>query len=194
MTSAPALAALLALLVAGGLGFPVPEDVTLVGAGLLARRSTVPLWQPIAAGVVGVCVADWILFLAGRRYGSAAVAHPRFARLVPREHLATVEDLVRRRGAWAVFVARFVLGTRIATFLSAGTFGMAVPAFAVAEAAGTLIFVSGMVTLGYLFAHQAERIVADVGHAEHWLVLAGLVAIGLCWALRAAAGGPAAWS
>jgi len=51
-----------------------------------------------------------------------------------------------------------------------------------------------MVTLGYLFAHQAERIVADVGHAEHWLVLAGLVAIGLCWALRAAAGGPAARS
>jgi membrane protein DedA with SNARE-associated domain len=188
VTPALALAGLLVLLVAGGVGFPIPEDVTLVGAGLLARRGTVTLWQAIAVGMAGVCAADWLVFLVGRRYGSAAMAHPRLARLLAREHLATVEALVRRRGAWAVFLARFVLGTRIATFLSAGTFGMALPAFAIAEALGTALFVPAMVTLGYLFAHQAEQLVADVGHAEHWLLLVGLAALGVCWALRSAAG------
>jgi membrane protein DedA with SNARE-associated domain len=190
VTSWAALAGLLVLVVAGGVGFPIPEDMTLVGGGLLARRDNGALWPVIAVGGVGVCAADWILFLAGRRYGTAVMGHPRLARVLAREHLAAVEDLVRRRGAWAVFLARFVLGTRIATFVSAGTFGMALPVFALAEAAGTAIFVSAMVTLGYVFADQAERVVAEVGHAEHWLVLAGLLAIGLCWALRSATGWP----
>jgi membrane protein DedA with SNARE-associated domain len=188
VTAWAALAGLLALVVAGGVGFPVPEDVTLVGGGLLARRGDVPLWQVIAVGSAGVSAADWLLFLTGRRCGNAALGHPRLARLLAREHVAAVEALVRRRGAWAVFLARFVLGTRIATFVSAGTFGMSLPAFALADATGTAIFVPAMATLGYVFAHQAEQVVADVGHAEHWLVLAGLLALGLCWALRAAAG------
>jgi membrane protein DedA with SNARE-associated domain len=49
------------------------------------------------------------------------------------------------------------------------------------------LFVSALVTLGYLFAHQAERALAEVGRAEHWLVLAGLVALALWVVLRALA-------
>ena len=177
MTALVALASLFVLLVAGGVGFPIPEDVTLVGGGLLVRSGSVAMWQVLAVGIAAVCLADWILYLAGRRYGAGVVRHPTIARVVRRERVETVEALVRRRGAWAVFLARFIFGTRIATFLSAGTFGVPAPAFAVAEAAGTTLFVSAMVTLGYLFAHQAERVAAEVGHAEHWLVLGGLAAI-----------------
>jgi membrane protein DedA with SNARE-associated domain len=183
-----ALAGLLALLVGGGVGFPVPEDVTLVGAGLLARTGTIFWWQAVAVGVAGVCTADWIVYLTGRRYGMAVLTHPVVARVVRGEHLATVEDLVRRRGAWAVFAARFVLGTRMATFVSAGAFRMPLATFAIAEGVGTLLFVSLVVTLGYLFAHQTERILAGVGRAEHWLVLGGsglLIATLLGRAVRA---------
>jgi membrane protein DedA with SNARE-associated domain len=190
-----ALAGLLALLVGGGVGFPVPEDVTLVGAGVLARTGTIAWWQAVAVGVAGVCTADWMIYLAGRRYGMAVLIHPVVARVVRGEHLATVEDLVRRRGAWAVFAARFVLGTRMATFVSAGAFRMPLAAFAIAEGVGTLLFVSLVVTLGYLFAHQAEHILAGVGRAEHWLVLGGsglLILALLARTLRArwAAGSP----
>jgi len=171
------LAGLFVLLVAGGVGFPLPEDVTLVGSGLLARGGSVAMWQVVAVGVAAICLADWILYLAGRRYGADVVRHPLLARVLRREHVDAVEALVRRRGAWGVFLARFVFGTRIATFLSAGTFGVPAPAFAVAEGTGAVLFVSATVTLGYLFAHQAERVAAEVGRAEHWLVLGGLAAI-----------------
>jgi membrane protein DedA with SNARE-associated domain len=177
VTTLVTLASLFVLLVAGGVGFPLPEDVTLVGSGLLARSGSVAMWQVAAVGVAAVCLADWILYLAGRRYGAGVVRHPMFARVLRREHVDAVEALVRRHGAWGVFLARFVLGTRIATFLSAGTFGVPAPAFAVAEGAGAVLFVSAMVTLGYLFAHQAARVATEVGHAEHWLVLGGLAAI-----------------
>jgi membrane protein DedA with SNARE-associated domain len=188
VTSLATLGGLLVLLIAGGIGFPVPEDVTLVGAGLLARSGDVTLASAIAVGIAGVCTADWIIYLAGRRYGDDVVHHPWIARLLRREHLAAIEALVERRGAWAVFLARFVLGTRLATFLSAGTFGMPPAVFALAEGAGSVIFASAMVTLGYLFAHQAERIAAEVGRTEHWLVLGGLAALALVLVLRAVAG------
>jgi membrane protein DedA with SNARE-associated domain len=188
MSGPATLAGLFALLVAGGVGFPVPEDVTLVGSGVLARSGGVPFGAVVAVGIAGVCTADWILYLLGRRYGLAVTSHPLVARVVHPAQLATVEDVVRRRGAVAVFLARFVLGTRMATFLSAGAFGMPAPAFAVAEGAGTALFVTATVTLGHLFAHQALRTMAEVERAEHWLglgVLAALVA-GILWRAVAA--------
>src|SRR5262249_38363817 len=125
------LALVFATLIAGGLGFPIPEDVTLVGSGLLARSGSVALWQGIAVGIVGVCAGDWILYWAGRRYGASMLQHRWIARVVRPDQLATVRDVVQQRGALAVFLARFVLGTRIVTFLSAGAFGMAKLPFAV---------------------------------------------------------------
>ena len=80
-----------------------------------------------------------------------------------------------RHQARAIFFARFVLGTRIVTFLAAGTFGVSAVRFALAEAAGSAIFVPAMATFGYLFADRALRIVHGTGRVEHWLVLGGLI-------------------
>jgi membrane protein DedA with SNARE-associated domain len=80
-----------------------------------------------------------------------------------------------------------VFGARIATFLSAGTFGVSASRFAMADSAGGVLFVSAMVTLGFVFAHEAQRVAAEVGRAEHWILLGGLLALGLGIVLRALA-------
>ncbi len=93
--------------------------------------------------------------------------------------------------ARSVFFARFVFGTRVATFLAAGTFGVSALRFALAEAASALIFVPAMATFGYLFADRALRIVHGAGRGEHWLVLRGLIGLAVYllalrgWAARA---------
>src|SRR5213078_1438035 len=111
-----------------------------------------------------VVCADWIIFLAGRRYGrrrgGRARAAPRSrarsaARLFGAARLDAVRGAVERHGARAVFAARFVLGFRIATFLAAGTFQVPAYRFALAEAAGSAIFVPAMATLGFLFSDRA---------------------------------------
>jgi membrane protein DedA with SNARE-associated domain len=78
-----------------------------------------------------------------------------------------------------------VLGTRVVTFLAAGTFGVSAVRFALAEAAGAVIFVPAMATFGYLFADRALRIAHGAGRVEHWLVLGGLIGLALYLALRA---------
>ncbi len=175
------------VLVGGGIGLPFPEDVTLIGAGVLVEQRILGLREVIAVGIAGVVVADWILYLFGRRYGAALIARPRLARLLGVHRIEGVRAAVLRHGAKAVFLARFMFGFRIITFLSAGMFGVPTARFALAEGAASAIFVPAVVTLGLLFAHQAERVLQDVGRVEHWLVLAGLLGLALFLVFRARA-------
>ncbi len=173
------------VLVGGGIGLPFPEDLTLVGAGVLVQERVLGLRAVLVVGLAGVVAADWILYLFGRRYGAALLARPRFRRVLGVDRIEAVRGAVLRHGATAVFLARFMFGFRIATFLSAGMFGVSAARFALAQATATAIFVPAVVTLGLLFAHQAERVLADVGRIEHWLVLAGLIGLALVAVVRA---------
>lgn len=173
------------LLVAGGIGLPFPEDLTLLAAGALAQPSWLRLAEVVIAGFAGIVTADWILYGIGRRYGEAILRHPHVERLLGVHRIDAVRGAVRRYQARAVFFARFVFGTRVATFLAAGTFGVSALRFALAEAAGALIFVPAMATFGYLFADRARRLAHDAGRVEHWLVLAGMIGLALYFALRA---------
>jgi membrane protein DedA with SNARE-associated domain len=179
------LIGLFLLLVAGGIGLPCPEDLTLLAAGALAQPSWLRLANVVIAGLAGVITGDWILYGFGRRYGEAILEYPRLRRLLGAHRIKAVRETVMRYQARSVFFARFVFGTRVATFLAAGTFGVSALRFALAEAAGSLIFVPTMATFGYLFAERARTIVRGAGRMEHWLVLAGLLGLALYLALRA---------
>jgi membrane protein DedA with SNARE-associated domain len=173
------------LIVIGGVGLPFPEDLTLIAAGALAQPHWLRLAAVMIVGLAGVVAADWILYGLGRRYGEAVLDHPRLRRLLGTHRIHAVRSAVMRYQARSVFFARFVFGTRVATFLAAGTFGVSPLRFALAEAASALIFVPAMATFGYLFADRAKRIMSGAGRVEHWLVLAGLLGLALYLGLRA---------
>ena len=179
------LLGLFLLLVAGGIGFPLPEDLTLLGGGLLAHERVLRLRDVMAIGFLGVVVPDWIIYLVGRRYGHGIVRHPFLARRFGVSRLDAVRQAVQRHGARAVFAARFILGFRIATFFAAGSFHVPALRFAIAEAAAAAIFVPAMVTLGFLFSDQVDRVARNATRVEHWFLLIGLVGLALYLALRA---------
>jgi membrane protein DedA with SNARE-associated domain len=182
---------LFVVLVAGGVGLPIPEDVTLIAAGALAQPGLLRLTHVVLVGFVGVVTADWVLYGLGRCYGAEIVGHPRLERLLGVHRIDAVRGAMMRHQARAIFFARFVLGTRIVTFLAAGTFGVSAVRFALAEVSAAAIFVPAMATFGYLFTDRALRIVHGAGRVEHWLVLGGLVGLALyllalrTWAARA---------
>jgi membrane protein DedA with SNARE-associated domain len=57
---------LFVVLVAGGVGLPFPEDLTLLGAGTLAQPGLLRLTDVVLAGFAGVVTAYWILYGIGR--------------------------------------------------------------------------------------------------------------------------------
>lgn len=181
------LLGVLALLIAGGVGFPIPEDMTLIGAGMLAQQDLLPLAGVLLVGLAGVATADWVLYLTGRRWGPRIVDHPRLGRLLGAERLARARATLERNGVVAVFLARFVFGTRLVTFLSAGAVGVPPLQFAAGEAAGTGLFVPATVTLGWIFSHHADELMADIERFEHRVLLVGLSTLALYLVLRATA-------
>ena len=172
-------------LLGGGLGLPLPEDLTLLAAGAAAHEQKMHLPWLMLVGYLGVSLPDWVIYLAGRRYGQDIVSHPHMARLFSADRLAMVRSAVEHHGARAVFLARFLLGFRIVPFLAAGTFRVPILKFALGEAAGTIIFVPAMITLGYLFADRAERVLQNVTRVQHWLEVLGIVGVALYLGLRA---------
>ncbi|MEY4088934.1 MAG: hypothetical protein RJB55_1205, partial [Verrucomicrobiota bacterium] len=86
------------ILIICGLGLPLPEDIVLVTAGMLAQddgRS----WVPVAVLMwVGVLAGDSIMFLLGRRFGAKLLAWQGTHHLFPPAKQAKVKALFDKHG------------------------------------------------------------------------------------------------
>jgi membrane protein DedA with SNARE-associated domain len=115
------------VLIACGLGLPLPEDVALITGGYLAGKgppigvSSLPAM--ILVGLAGILIGDSIIFRAGATYGEALL-QTRIGRHIPGEKVQRIIGLFERHGAKFIMVARFLPGVRAVTYFVAGTTGV----------------------------------------------------------------------
>lgn len=115
------------ILLACGLGVPLPEDISLILGGFLAHKGAASLPVMMGVGFFGILAGDSLIFLAGRRLGSQvgrSSSSGFFARVVTPEKRAKVEGLFALHGQKIVMVARFLPGVRAVTYFTAGSAGM----------------------------------------------------------------------
>ena len=86
------------ILLACGLGLPIPEDITLFAAGLSAYYGLTNLWVVIFVAYSGVILGDSVIFLLGYIYGRKLTQHWFFHKLLPEERLNAVHKTVSRQG------------------------------------------------------------------------------------------------
>jgi membrane protein DedA with SNARE-associated domain len=161
----------LAYLLIGGLGVPVPEDVALLAAGVLIRNGEVDPILAVVLVLIGVIGGDAMLFFFARRLGPAAYERKLFRRILPPERRAKIEDAYRRYGGRMVFLARHVAGLRAAAFAMAGIAGMRPLRFLLWDAAAAMISVPIVMGLGYLGASHVEHMRAGIAKVEHHVLL-----------------------
>jgi membrane protein DedA with SNARE-associated domain len=115
------------VLIACGLGLPLPEDVALITGGYLAGKGPPvgvgSLWGMIFVGLAGILIGDSIIFRAGATYGEALL-DTRLGRHIPGDKVARIIALFERHGAKFIMVARFLPGVRAVTYFVAGTTGV----------------------------------------------------------------------
>jgi len=115
------------LLVACGLGLPLPEDVALITGGYLAGKGppigvgSLPLM--ILVGLLGILIGDSIIFKAGATYGEALL-QTRLGRHIPGEKIERIIGLFERHGPKFIMMARFLPGVRAVTYFVAGSTGV----------------------------------------------------------------------
>lgn len=163
------------LLFASSFGLPLPEEVTLVAAGLVVHEGLVPFPRMLVVGLVGVLAGDIVVYGLGRRYGDGILRHRVLAEWLTPDLLVRIGDLERRYGSAALVAARLLPGLKTAAMLAAGVLGTPVRKFVLADLTGALASVSAALGLGYLFADRLEAAVSAVNRLE--VVAAGLVVI-----------------
>lgn len=172
--------AILLLLVGGGVGVPVPEELVVLTSGVLVGQGRAEL---IAAGLacyLGVLTGDLLLYLIGRQAGPKVLEQRHFRRLFSPERVRRIEEKVTRHGALTIVFARFVAGLRAPTFLVAGVSRFPLRRFLVADALAAAVSVPLVFFLGFHFGARVTPVLERIGAWEHMLAAVLLAAI-LLW-------------
>ncbi len=137
------------VLVACGLGLPLPEDVVLVAAGLLSAKNGISLIFVMILMYVGILLGDSITYALGRYVGQRFL-RTRFGRWVlPEDRIRKAEELVRKNGSWIVGAARFMPGLRAPTFFTTGLLKFSYVRFLFADGLAALLSAPVFVFLGH---------------------------------------------
>ena len=168
------------------LGIPLPGEIALVSAALLASRHTLDI-NPVAVGAAattGAIIGDSIGYSIGRRFGMSLFERlgNRFPKHFGPGHVALAKRLFARWGVWAVFVGRFIALLRILAGPLAGALKMPYPHFLAANASGGLLWAGGTTAVVYYAGLAAERWLSRFSWIA--LVVAVLVGVGMTLLLR----------
>jgi len=169
----------------GGIGVPLPEEVPILTAGVLAHEGVVRWWLALPLCVLGVLSGDVVLYWAGRHWGERVLAWRVVRRVLTKEREETLKEGYRRHGVKIVFTVRHVMGLRAAAFLTAGIAHVPFPRFLAADAAAAMVGVPVSFGLAFFFTDQLERIMTDVRRVERWAILLAFVAVAVFVSVRA---------
>lgn len=151
------------MLLLSGLGVPVPEDVPLIAAGILADNGGLSVPTASVACGVFVLARDSIVFFLGRKYGVAVLENRWAAHIVTVETVHKAEGYLQERGAAVVFVGRFIPGFRAAVFFAAGASGVRPATFITMDLLAAVLSLPFFIWVGYAFSQNLEKIQEVVG-------------------------------
>lgn len=174
-----AYSAIVGLLLICGLGVPLPEDITLIAAGILASPAvgSITLIGGIIAGFIGVMIGDAFLYTLGRVYGRRAFGLPLIRSIMTPRRIALAERKVLRNSYFICFTARFLPGLRSPVFLTAGIMGVRPLVFYGLDGLAAMISVPLWVFVGHWVGENLDLAVKIAERIQLSLGLTLLVAI-----------------
>lgn len=176
------------LLVAGfvgieSLGIPLPGEIVLISAALLAAQHTIPVspvWIGVAA-IAGAVVGDSIGFFIGRRWGRPLFdwLGRKFPSHFGPAHVAYAEKIFNRWGVFAVFFGRFIALLRIFAGPLSGALEMPYPRFLAANVAGAICWAGGLTAAIFYLGEVADTWFSRFSWAALALAIVFGLAVGL---------------
>jgi membrane protein DedA with SNARE-associated domain len=144
-------------LIAAGFGFPIPEELPVITAGILVGHADTELYWYIMLPVVmaGVVIGDGILYAVGRIWGHKLLDLAWVQRnLVPPEKRAEIEKNFANKGIMVLLGARLLPGIRTPIFIMAGVLRVPVGRFLFADLIYAIPLVNVLFWLSYMLTDQ----------------------------------------
>jgi membrane protein DedA with SNARE-associated domain len=158
---------------------PIPSELIMPLAGVLAAGGDITLTGAIAAGSVGSLVGQAGWYALGRRLGEDRVRafverHGRWV-AVTSDDLDRSREWLTRHGALALIVGRLVPTIRTLISLPAGMARVPLWRFLVYSALGTTAWTAGLAVAGYALQSRFTRIREVMGPISTAVLAAMLV-------------------
>jgi membrane protein DedA with SNARE-associated domain len=167
------------LLVACGFGMPMPEDVILFAAGMLAYYKTANVKVMIAVCFCGVMLGDSAVFTIGALYGRKLRKTRIMRRLLPPKRLKLVRHKLHEQGNKVIFAARFMPGLRTPIFFSAGTLHLPFRIFLFYDGLAALISVPTVVYATFFFGAHVDRVIRVVKRIQFGVIATILLIVAI---------------
>ncbi len=165
------------ILLACGFGVPIPEDVTLFAAGVMAYYGVSNLWIMMAISLAGVLIGDSSMFFLGAKFGRKLTKKWIFHKLLSDERLDAVSKSLNEKGDKLLFAARFMPGLRSPIFFTAGVLHVPFRKFILYDGAAALVSVPLIIGAVYTFGDTLDHVVTVIKKVEHGILLVIFFAI-----------------
>lgn len=174
---AAAYSLVLGILLLCGFGLPLPEDITLLVAGILASMQKMSFTGALIVSFVGVFVGDSTLFFLGRRFGRKLFKFWPFSLFFTQSRIEAAEQTILKHQHFICFLGRFVPGLRACIFALVGTMGVSPRVFLIQDGLAALVSVPVWVSLGY-YTGENWDLAVQRAHDAQWILL-GVLVLGL---------------
>jgi membrane protein DedA with SNARE-associated domain len=173
-----------AVLLACGLGLPMPEDLILAVAGWISYLGITDLWMMIVIAYLGVMLGDSIVFSFGALYGKKLTRRWPFRLFLTEERLAVVKKKFHKQGSKVIFAARFMPGLRAPIFFFSGTLHLPYRVFLFYDGMAALLSVPLIIGVVFYFGDVFDAAWREIRKVEHGLSIAialVILLVGLKW-------------
>lgn len=163
-------------------GFVFPGETAIIVGGVMASQGRLSLSLLLVTVVVSAVVGDSVGYEIGRRFG------PRLLNTrAMRKHRSKVgkaQDLIRRRGAFAVFIGRFTALLRALMPALAGSARVPYPRFLLFNAVGGIAWGVGFTLGGFFVGTAFEQAAHLLGRTLAIAAAAAAVVAVVVWSVR----------
>lgn len=151
-------------LVISAFGFPIPEEIPIITAGVLVGKewdnpdSWMTWWVMLPVLIAGVVVCDMILYFIGRKWGVRLLTKQWFQRhVLSPEKQERIKRNFHEYGIAILLVARVLPGIRSPIFIMSGVMKVPFKKFLIADGLYAVPGVNLLFWLSYWFTDQFLR-------------------------------------
>jgi membrane protein DedA with SNARE-associated domain len=171
------LLAVFVSLVTTPVGNPIPEDISLFVAGVLAHMGSAHFATALIVGYLGVTLGDCIAWTMGKKIGLSPTGF--MAKVAGSKQLSRIESFYDRWGNWTIVFCRQFPGFRLPCFFFAGASGVPFKRFILVDGSAAIVTTSVFVSLGYTFADDVAAVLPWLDRFRHFAFVLLMLAIGI---------------
>ena len=138
-------------------GFVLPGETSLLIGGVLAHTKIWPLWLFLLAAIIAAISGDSVGYEVGKHFGPKIKTN-RFGKFVGEKRWNLAQHIFKKYDGWAIFFGRAQALLRALVPALAGLNKVPYKTFLKWNAAGGITFSSVVVSLGYLFASNLDKL------------------------------------